>query len=79
MNQRLVYVVGPSGAGKDSLLAWLREHAPRAGLVCTMAANNETGVISDLDGIAAALTGSPALYNAGAPARPAYAYAAPRG
>lgn len=26
MNQRLVYVVGPSGAGKDSLLAWLREH-----------------------------------------------------
>ena len=26
-----------------------------------------------------ALTGSPALYNAGAAARPAYAYAAPRG
>lgn len=24
MNRRLVYVMGPSGAGKDSLLAWLR-------------------------------------------------------
>ena len=43
-------------------LAWLREHAPRAGLVCTMAANNETGVVSDLDGIEAALAGSPALW-----------------
>jgi cysteine desulfurase len=30
----------------------LRELAPRAAMVCTMAANNETGVISDLDGIA---------------------------
>ncbi len=43
-------------------LAFLREHAPRAGLVCTMAANNETGVISDLDGIEAALAGSKALW-----------------
>jgi cysteine sulfinate desulfinase/cysteine desulfurase-like protein/glyoxylase-like metal-dependent hydrolase (beta-lactamase superfamily II)/rhodanese-related sulfurtransferase len=43
-------------------LDWLRAHAPRAGLVCTMAANNETGVISDLDGIADALAGSPALW-----------------
>jgi len=43
-------------------LGWLRAHATRAGLVCTMAANNETGVISDLDGIAAALAGSPALW-----------------
>jgi cysteine sulfinate desulfinase/cysteine desulfurase-like protein/rhodanese-related sulfurtransferase len=33
----------------------LRELAPRAAMVCTMAANNETGVISDLDGIAAVL------------------------
>ncbi len=43
-------------------LGWLRAHAPRAGLVCTMAANNETGVISDLDGIAEVLVGSPALW-----------------
>jgi cysteine sulfinate desulfinase/cysteine desulfurase-like protein/rhodanese-related sulfurtransferase len=42
----------------------LRELAPRAAFVCTMAANNETGVVSDLDGIAAVLeqTGSPALW-----------------
>lgn len=33
----------------------LRELAPRAAMVCTMAANNETGVISDLDGIGAVL------------------------
>ncbi|WP_284617357.1 aminotransferase class V-fold PLP-dependent enzyme [Aquabacterium humicola] len=51
--------VGPDGRHD---LRWLREHAPQAGLVCTMAANNETGVISDLDGIAAALAGSPALW-----------------
>ena len=43
-------------------LAFLRQHAPQAGLVCTMAANNETGVISDLAGIEAALAGSPALW-----------------
>jgi cysteine sulfinate desulfinase/cysteine desulfurase-like protein/rhodanese-related sulfurtransferase len=43
-------------------LDWLRAQAPRAGLVCTMAANNETGVISDLDGIAAALVDGPALW-----------------
>lgn len=28
MNERLVYVMGPSGAGKDSVLGWLREHLP---------------------------------------------------
>lgn len=39
-------------------LALLRELAPRAAMVCTMAANNETGVISDLDGIAAVLSSS---------------------
>jgi cysteine sulfinate desulfinase/cysteine desulfurase-like protein/glyoxylase-like metal-dependent hydrolase (beta-lactamase superfamily II)/rhodanese-related sulfurtransferase len=43
-------------------LGWLREHAPQAGLVCTMAANNETGVISDLDGIEAALAGTAAFW-----------------
>ena len=26
MSQRLVYVVGPSGAGKDSVLGWVRQH-----------------------------------------------------
>lgn len=42
----------------------LRELAPRAAFVCTMAANNETGVVSDLDGIARVLaeTDSPALW-----------------
>jgi len=52
----------PVGRDGRHDLAWLREHAPRAGLVCTMAANNETGVISDLDGIEQALAGSPALW-----------------
>ncbi|MTV39520.1 aminotransferase class V-fold PLP-dependent enzyme [Duganella radicis] len=47
--------------GAHSLPA-LREVAPQAAMVCTMAANNETGVISDLDGIAAALEGSKALW-----------------
>jgi ribose 1,5-bisphosphokinase len=28
MNTRLIYVMGPSGAGKDSVLGWLREHLP---------------------------------------------------
>jgi cysteine desulfurase len=33
----------------------LRQLAPRAAMVCTMAANNETGVVSDLAGIEAVL------------------------
>ena len=28
MNQRLIYVMGPSGAGKDSLLEWLKDQLP---------------------------------------------------
>ena len=46
----------------------LRALAPRAALVCTMAANNETGVVTDLRGIEAVLrdvesdTGSAALW-----------------
>lgn len=52
----------PVGSDGRHNLAWLAEHAMSAGLVCTMAANNETGVISDLDGIAAALERSPALW-----------------
>jgi len=52
----------PVGADGRHELAWLRAHAPRAGLVCTMAANNETGVVTDLDGVEQALSGSPALW-----------------
>lgn len=52
----------PVGRDGRHDLDWLRAHAPRAGLVCTMAANNETGIVSDLDGIAAALADSPALW-----------------
>jgi cysteine desulfurase len=52
----------PVGRDGRHDLAWLRAHAPQAGLVCTMAANNETGVISDLDGIEAALADSPARW-----------------
>ncbi|WP_082498168.1 aminotransferase class V-fold PLP-dependent enzyme [Pseudorhodoferax sp. Leaf267] len=52
----------PVGLDGRHDLAWLRSHAAHAGLVCTMAANNETGAISDLDGIADALAGSPALW-----------------
>ena len=56
--------VQPIPVGRDGRhdLAWLRERAGEAGIVCTMAANNETGVISDLDGIADALAGSPAAW-----------------
>ncbi|MYM89827.1 aminotransferase class V-fold PLP-dependent enzyme [Rugamonas sp. FT82W] len=45
-------------------LAQLRALAPQAGLVCTMAANNETGVITDLAAIEAVLaeTASPAYW-----------------
>nr|WP_316641325.1 aminotransferase class V-fold PLP-dependent enzyme [uncultured Roseateles sp.] len=45
-------------------LDWLRQHAADAGMVCVMAANNETGVISDLAGVAAVLdeTGSRAYW-----------------
>jgi cysteine sulfinate desulfinase/cysteine desulfurase-like protein/rhodanese-related sulfurtransferase len=42
----------PVDAGGRHRLDLLRELAPRAAMVCTMAANNETGAISDLDGIA---------------------------
>ena len=52
----------PVGSDGRHDLAWLRDRAPLAGLVCTMAANNETGVVSDLDGIAQTLAASPALW-----------------
>lgn len=31
---RLYYVMGPSGAGKDSVLAWVREHGVGHGVLC---------------------------------------------
>ena len=40
-------------------LHWLARHAPGAALVATMAANNETGCVSDLAGIAAVLDALP--------------------
>jgi cysteine desulfurase len=40
----------------------LRDLAPQARLVCTMAVNNETGVVSDLDGIERVMKKSPALW-----------------
>jgi len=43
-------------------LAWLGARAGAAGLVATMAANNETGVLSDLDGIGRLLRGTGALW-----------------
>lgn len=52
----------PVGTDGRHDLEWLRAHVDHAGLVCTMAANNETGVISDLDGIAAVMKGSDALW-----------------
>ena len=33
MSGRLVYCMGPSGAGKDSLFDWLRQHLPASGAV----------------------------------------------
>jgi cysteine sulfinate desulfinase/cysteine desulfurase-like protein/rhodanese-related sulfurtransferase len=45
------------GDGLHDLSA-LRELAPNAAMVCTMAANNETGVVSNLAGIAATITAS---------------------
>ena len=52
----------PVDANGQHRLDILRELAPRARLVCTMAANNETGVVSDLDGIERVLQHCPALW-----------------
>lgn len=48
----------PVDAAGRHRLDVLRDLAPRAAMVCTMAANNETGAISDLDGIARVLRAS---------------------
>ena len=54
----------PVGLDGRHDLNFLRGHAADAAMVCTMAANNETGVISDLAGIEAVLndTGSRAYW-----------------
>lgn len=52
----------PVGQDGHHDLDWLSRHAAGTALVCTMAANNETGVVTDLDGVAGALEGSPALW-----------------
>jgi len=52
----------PVGQDGRHDLAVLRCWVPDAALVCTMAANNETGAISDLEGIAAVLENSSALW-----------------
>ncbi|WP_296942871.1 aminotransferase class V-fold PLP-dependent enzyme [uncultured Massilia sp.] len=51
----LVLQALPVDADGRHRLDVLRALAPRAAMVCTMAANNESGAISDLDGIAAVL------------------------
>lgn len=60
----LELVALPVDADGRHRLDVLRELAPRAAMVCTMAANNETGVVSDLWGIEAVLreSGSEALW-----------------
>ncbi len=52
----------PVGQGGHHDLAFLRQHVDDAVLVCTMAVNNETGVITQLDEIAAILAGKKALW-----------------
>lgn len=54
----------PVGADGAHDLALLRQVAGSAALICTMAANNETGVVSDLDGIEAVIreTGTAAYW-----------------
>jgi len=52
----------PVDANGQHRLDILRAWAPQARMVCTMAANNETGVVSDLAGIEQVLQDSPALW-----------------
>jgi len=52
----------PVDANGQHRLDILRDWLPQARMVCTMAANNETGVVSDLDGIERVLKNSPVLW-----------------
>lgn len=58
----LELVAIPVGRDGRHDLRWLAERIGDAGLVATMAANNETGVISDLDGIGRQVRASGALW-----------------
>ncbi|MES2128408.1 MAG: aminotransferase class V-fold PLP-dependent enzyme [Pseudomonadota bacterium] len=58
----LVLCALPVDRAGQHRLDMLRELAPQAALVCTMAANNETGAVSDLAGIEAILRDSPAYW-----------------
>lgn len=51
-----VLAIPVDGRGRLDL-EFLRQHAPQADMVCTMAVNNETGVIHDLAAVKAALAG----------------------
>lgn len=48
-------------AGRHDL-KFIKDHIDDAGLICTMAANNETGVITDLVGIESLIQHSPAFW-----------------
>ena len=48
-------------AGRHDL-KFIKDHIDDAGLICTMAANNETGVITDLAGIESLIQPSPAYW-----------------
>jgi cysteine sulfinate desulfinase/cysteine desulfurase-like protein/rhodanese-related sulfurtransferase len=58
LDTRLTLCALPVDSAGRHRLDLLRELAPRAAMVCTMAANNETGVVSDLEGIARVLRDS---------------------
>lgn len=49
VNAQILAIPVDSNGALD--LTFLAKHAPRAGLICTMAVNNETGVIHDLPAI----------------------------
>ena len=60
LNLELVAI--PVAANGRHDLPWLQSQVRHAGLVCTMAANNETGVVSDLSAISEVVRDSGALW-----------------